>query len=60
LVKTPTLRAEPLMDERHVLDEVTFAEIVIWRVPRPLSGARHSLKYRLCARSEGYLRPALR
>jgi Family of unknown function (DUF6516) len=41
------MRAEPLMDERHALDEATFAEIVIWRLPRPLSGSRHSFKYRL-------------
>ena len=41
------MRAEPLLDERHVLDAVTFVEIVVWRVPRPLSGSRHSFKYRL-------------
>ena len=41
------MRAEPLMDERHVLDEATFVEIVIRRLPRPLAGSRHSFKYRL-------------
>jgi hypothetical protein len=29
------MKAEPLIDERHVLDEDTFVEIIIWRLPRP-------------------------
>ena len=41
------MRAEALADERHVLDEDTFAEIVIWRVPRPVKGSVHRFKYRL-------------
>lgn len=41
------MRAEPLAQERHVLDEDTFAEIVIWRVPRVLKGSSHTLQYRL-------------
>jgi hypothetical protein len=47
------MRAEPLLDERHVLDEVTFVEIVIWRVPRSLSGSAHSFKYRLAMVRKG-------
>jgi Family of unknown function (DUF6516) len=41
------MRAEPLMNERHVLDTETFVEIIIWRLSRPLRGSRHRFKYRL-------------
>ncbi len=41
------------MDERHVLDAVTFVEIVVWRVPRPLSGSRRPFKYRLALVRKG-------
>jgi hypothetical protein len=33
------MKAEALMDERHVLDERSFVEIVIWRVPVSLPGS---------------------
>lgn len=39
--------AEPLLNERHVLDAETFVEIVVWRVPKSLRGSRHRFKYRL-------------
>jgi len=29
-----------------VLGEDRFAEVVIWRLPRPLAGSRHPYKYR--------------
>lgn len=45
--------AEPLMNERHVLDEGTFVEIVVWRVPEPLRASKHRFKYRLALVSEG-------
>jgi hypothetical protein len=41
------MAAELLIDERHVLNARAFVEIVMWRVPRPIPGSRHSLKYRL-------------
>jgi hypothetical protein len=41
------MKAEVLHYERHVLDEDAFVEIVVWRVPRPVRGSRHRLKYRL-------------
>jgi Family of unknown function (DUF6516) len=41
------MSAEPLMNERHVLDAETFVEIVVWRLPRPLRGSTHRFKYRL-------------
>ena len=41
------MAAELLIDERHVLDSETFVEIVVWRVPHPVRGSDHNLKYRL-------------
>jgi hypothetical protein len=41
------MKAEPLIDERHVLDEDTFVEVVVWRLPRPARGSSHRFKYRL-------------
>ena len=45
--------AELLLNERHVLDEATFVEIVIWRLPRPTRGSAHRFKYRLALVHEG-------
>ena len=47
------MRAELLIDERHVLSDNTFVEIVVWRVPRPVRGSRHRLKYRLALIRDG-------
>ena len=47
------MRAELLIDERHVLNDSTFAEIVVWRVPRPVRGSRHRFKYRLALIRDG-------
>ncbi len=41
------MRAEPLLDERHVLSESAFAELVVWRVPAPVRGSAHEFRYRL-------------
>jgi hypothetical protein len=41
------MKAEPLMNERHVLDERSFVEIVIWRLPVSAPGSGHEFKYRL-------------
>lgn len=41
------MQAEPLLDERHVLSETAFAELVVWRVPTPLRGSAHRFRYRL-------------
>ena len=41
------MKAEALAYERHVLAEDAFAEIVVWRVPHPVKGSTHRLKYRL-------------
>lgn len=39
--------ARLLLRERRIVGEDRFAEIVIWRLPRPTAGSRHSFKYRL-------------
>jgi len=41
------MASELLIDERHVLDARSFVELVVWRLPGPVRGSRHSLKYRL-------------
>ncbi len=41
------MQAESLLDERHVLSETAFAELVVWRVPTPVRGSAHRLRYRL-------------
>ena len=45
--------AELLLDERHVLSETAFAELVVWRVPAPMRGSRHEFRYRLALVVEG-------
>jgi hypothetical protein len=47
------MSAEPLINERHVLDTETFIEIVVWRLPQPLRGSRHRFKYRLALVRDG-------
>ena len=36
-----------MLNERHSLSEISFVEIVVWRLPSPLSGSDHDFKYRL-------------
>jgi len=40
------MNAELLMRERRVL-KAGFIEVIVWRLPGPLSGSTHGLKYRL-------------
>lgn len=47
------MRAEPLIDERHVLAEDAFVEIVVWRLPRAAPGSTHRFKYRLALVERG-------
>lgn len=39
--------AELLLDERHILGESAFVELVVWRVPAPVRGSAHEYRYRL-------------
>lgn len=41
------MKATELFRQRIVLAENKFAELVLWRLPHPLSGSAHPFKYRL-------------
>jgi hypothetical protein len=41
------MKAQPLIRRRVVLAPDAFAEIVVWRVPEPVTPSSHALKYRL-------------
>lgn len=41
------MKAVELFRERVIYAEDRFAELVLWRVPHPLPGSRHTYKYRL-------------
>jgi hypothetical protein len=41
------MKATELMRTRVVYDESAFAELVLWRVPKPVAGSTHEFKYRL-------------
>lgn len=41
------MKATELVRTRVALTEVAFAELVLWRVPKPVPGSRHLFKYRL-------------
>jgi len=45
--------AELLLDERHILGEAAFAEIVVWRVPVSVRGSAHEFRYRLALVVDG-------
>jgi hypothetical protein len=39
--------AELMIDERYIISENAFAEMVVWRLSSPISGSKHHFKYRL-------------
>ena len=39
--------AKLMLNERHTISEISFVEMVVWRVPSPLPGSCHAFKYRL-------------
>ena len=41
------MKAELLVRRRVVIHADSFADIVIWAVPRPVKGSKHGYKYRL-------------
>jgi hypothetical protein len=41
------MKAELILRRRLSFGNEAFAEMVIWKVPRPLVGSLHSFKYRL-------------
>jgi Family of unknown function (DUF6516) len=41
------MKATSIMRERISLDDVSFVELVVWKLPKPLTGSAHDFKYRL-------------
>lgn len=41
------MKATELLRQRIVFSEASFAELVLWRVPEPVTGSNHLFKYRL-------------
>ena len=41
------MKAVPLLQTRVAYSETTFAELLIWKVSKPVAGSTHSFKYRL-------------
>ena len=41
------MKAVELVRARVVFEETTFAELVLWQVPKPVAGSLHRFKYRL-------------
>ncbi len=41
------MRAVVILNERHVIAEDAFVEMVVWQVPQTLRRSSHRLKYRL-------------
>jgi hypothetical protein len=41
------MKATELFRQRIVYAENKFAELVLWRLPEPVAGSKHSFKYRL-------------
>ena len=41
------MKTTELLRTRVALSEDAFAELVLWRVPKPVLGSAHSFKYRL-------------
>ena len=41
------MKATELFRQRIIFAENRFAELVLWRLPKPVVGSRHSFKYRL-------------
>ena len=41
------MRAVLLLRRRIAFSETAFAELVLWRVPKPVAGSTHQFKYRL-------------
>lgn len=46
-ISISTMEAVKLICTRIVYSESAFAELVLWRLPEPLSGSGHKFKYRL-------------
>lgn len=41
------MKAVSILRERVQLDDDSFVELVVWKLPRPAAGSTHDFKYRL-------------
>ena len=41
------MKAVELVSSRIIYSELAFAELILWRLPKPLDGSSHRFKYRL-------------
>jgi hypothetical protein len=41
------MKAELMLKERHTVSEDAFVEMVVWRLPSPVTGSQHVFWYRL-------------
>lgn len=39
------MAAQLLLNERHILSETAFVVLRVWKVPTPVRGSQHDLKY---------------
>jgi len=46
------MKAVSILRERISLDEDSFVELVVWKLPHPLAGSAHDFKYRLALVSQ--------
>lgn len=47
LLASTGMKATMLLRRRIVYSETSFAELVLWQLPKPLPGSWHAFKYRL-------------
>jgi len=47
VVIVSNMGADLLLNERRILSQSMFVEMVVWRLSRPEEGSAHVLKYRL-------------
>ncbi len=47
------MKPQLLLRERRIIGEGKFAEIAIWKLPKPVPGSAHAFKYRLAFIVEG-------
>jgi hypothetical protein len=47
------MNAELMLNERHIISENSFVEIVVWSLPAPATGSGHGFKYRLALVVDG-------
>ncbi len=46
------MKAVSILRERITLDDDSFVELVVWKLPQPLTGSTHDFKYRLALVSQ--------